>query len=576
MKVHGMKSFFVVLLVILIFFVAAGVHKISFARLDLVPVEGIEEMLPTRRGSLEEIGSFMPLPGGIIRMSSFSESRLFRIPLKNLQPSGTESGDRPGTKVLVLPNPHFVEVGFFVLQKNQRHYTNYVFHNSLSFSDIALPMRYPVFSLDPLSAEISEDDYFYLKVRAEHPLSCGVYLVDQRSFMQLYVKTNLYYAGFFGILLSFALAYLFLYTMTDERAYGWALLYQVLLLVLAVSFNKHFQIYFDLSFAAVSGITWSMYGLFHIFMARGIAYRLRHRVWSRKVSKGIFYVQILLVGALLETAFQEDYVWTFTIALIAALLDILGHCIMTVSMILDKERPRTLFFYIAAHIVFYAGLAGLFVGLHHPGLLERSDTLSLAAFFLGPALYACFMFSQTRDRFDKSFALERQAVHAGQLAERDALTGLFNKGYLEYALREKIKDALLLDKTFACIMIDIDQFGDFSRTWGEREGDRVLGLVAGAIQESLRGQDMAARYRGDKFCVILQGAGRAIAQIVAERIREGCKKQFLDLGEGKGLTVSLGGALFHTDDTLESLIRRAQEALYRAKRLGGNRTEFQD
>lgn len=577
MKVCGGKKFLAVLLLVLVGFIAAGVHRSSLARQKLIPVEGVEEMIPTRKDFSKAIGSFEPLSDSLIRMSSFSNSKLFRVPLKHLQlPEGGNGEGRKAAAMLLLPNPHLLEVEAFVLRQNRRSYSTYTFRNSLTVSDMPLSMRYPVLLLDPITGEVTADDYLYLRVRSLLPLSCGIYLTDSSSFMQLYVKNSLYYMMFFAVLLSFGLAHLFLFVMTGERPYARALVHQLFLFLLTASFHKNIQIYFDLPLAAVSGIAWSMYGLLHISIAYGYVQRLKHRIWARRLSLTILCAQSLLAGMLLKTAYQEAYFWTFAAALTATVLNILGQLTAAFSMILDEERSQKVFFFVASNMMLYMALGSLFAAILHPGLLDGMDTLYCSAFFLAPALYACFLFSQTRDRFDKSLALERQIFHAEQLSQREPLTGLFNKTYFEYTLGETIRDVLILNRDIACIVIDIDHFGYFCEAWGEAEGERVLRLVAQVIQESLRDRDIAAHYAGDTFCVMLNGAGLAIAQIVAERIHRGCEKQFLALGEDKELTLSLGISLFRPDDTPESLICRAEKALIYAKKLGRNQMAVQD
>lgn len=573
LKGISIVSFCIVLLVLYVL-----AQKKAISRFNIAPLEGLEEMRLTEKGDREVPGAFIPVPDGIVRMSSFGESKLFRIPLKSLFLPGAESSDPMGDGVLLMPNPHIADVEVFALHSRQFAYRRHALHNTLTVSQQSLPMRYPAILTSSFKnlAFASEEEYLYLQVHAYHPLSCGVYLMDKPSFLQLYLRITVFYFLFFSAMLAFAFAYLFLFVITGEPAHGRGLLCQLCLFLLASAFNRNLQLYFDLSLAAVTGIAWAVYGLFHVLWAYDVYLHLRHRTWIRRLAKVSLYAQLALMPILLETAFQCDYFWTFLAVLAGTGANLLGNTVVVLFLLRDKERPRTVFFAVLTQIALCVGMLGFFASVFHPGFLEVGDTVYLSAFLLTPACYACFLFDRTRARFDQSFASETRAVDSKQLKQRDPVTGLSNKTYLEYAVGENIKNALVTAKAFSFIMIDIDDFKDYNDAWGGQEGTRGLELVARLIRDSLREQDVAARYGDEAFSVLLYGAGLTIAQIVAERIRASCVRRSVTLGEGRGLTVSLGVSLFHPGDTPKSLIQRADEALSRAKLLGCNRVELQD
>ena len=547
----------------------------AMAEFDIVPLQGVEEMDMTKKGGNWMMGSFSPIPGNVVRLPSFGSTKFLRIPLRSLGLSGSASADQSSREILLLSNPHITKVEAFALHANRLSYTRYAFHNSLTLSDVSLPIRYPALLMSPLDRESSVDDSLYLKIQSDYPLSCGVYLLDEPGFMRFYMKTSLIYLVFFSAIFSFAVVYLFLFAMTGESVYFRALMHQECLSFLAMAFNRNFQAYWNLSFAALTDVIWATYSFFHISVAYGYAQRLRGQAWRGRLSWAIFCVQVLLASLLLWNFFHAMHFRAFIVAAAMLACNIAGFLSLAVMMAGNKKQHGALVFLTLGNVVLYSGFVGIFASVFHPGVLSPIETFTLSAFILAPAFYACFLFIRTQERFHKSFSLEIQNPLRRRLNLKDPATGLFSKAYLEYAVEENIKNALITERGFSLILLDIDYFNHYNEAWGRQDGERALALVARTIRECLREHDVAVRYGGEEFGVLLHRTAMPVAQIVAERIRMSCAQRSLTLGEGKELTVSLGIALFQPDDTPKSLSLRAEEALYQAKKLGRNRTEIQ-
>jgi diguanylate cyclase (GGDEF)-like protein len=158
-------------------------------------------------------------------------------------------------------------------------------------------------------------------------------------------------------------------------------------------------------------------------------------------------------------------------------------------------------------------------------------------------------------------------------AVTDALTDLHNRHWLDNMFRRRL-DRCLKDETPASmVMIDVDQFKAFNDRHGHVAGDRALRLVAETLRSHFRPGDMVARFGGDEFCVLLPGASLEDARSCAERARWAVLKATdADPGAPR-ITLSAGAAAAEAGDTLETLIARADDALYRAKLGGRNRVE---
>ena len=172
----------------------------------------------------------------------------------------------------------------------------------------------------------------------------------------------------------------------------------------------------------------------------------------------------------------------------------------------------------------------------------------------------------------------RTSVRASiEMAVTDPLTGLYNRRYLESHLTHVIHNAVNRGRDIAVLMLDIDFFKSVNDTYGHDAGDRVLQEMAGRIRTSIRSSDLACRTGGEEFVVVLTGTDIHTAERVGERVRKMvASKPFLAApGCHLTITISMGvSGLGGVDDGLEDLLKRADQALYRAKREGRNRVSL--
>lgn len=165
-------------------------------------------------------------------------------------------------------------------------------------------------------------------------------------------------------------------------------------------------------------------------------------------------------------------------------------------------------------------------------------------------------------------------------ATTDSLTGLANRMKFDAALQAMTTIADLEGQALCLVMCDIDHFKRFNDNFGHQIGDIVLKLVSRALTESIKGRDMAARYGGEEFAILLPQTDLQGARIVAQHVRTTISSKPIVMkstGSKLGtITLSYGVARLHGGESPEDLIKRADEALYLAKRTGRNRVVVAD
>jgi len=163
--------------------------------------------------------------------------------------------------------------------------------------------------------------------------------------------------------------------------------------------------------------------------------------------------------------------------------------------------------------------------------------------------------------------LENQSI-------RDSLTNLFNRHFMQISLERELARAARRKQVLAVLMLDVDHFKKFNDTHGHAAGDAVLKSMAEIFRTSIRTEDIACRYGGEEFTIILPDVTVAVAVDRAESIRRAVENLRLPIDKDVygEFTVSIGIALFPEDGgASDLLLRRADQALYRAKRQGRNR-----
>lgn len=171
--------------------------------------------------------------------------------------------------------------------------------------------------------------------------------------------------------------------------------------------------------------------------------------------------------------------------------------------------------------------------------------------------------------------LRQRLETAEREASQDSLTGLYNRNHLDNAIQAMYDQYRQGGETFSVIMMEIDFFERVNHIHGKRVGDSVLEFMGDMIMGSMRTRDLAARYRGEEFIVLLPATSSEYAYKLAESIRERISSKTLKVTKTQQVigiaTVSCGVAEICKSDSAASVVDRADQALCLAKERGRNR-----
>jgi len=227
------------------------------------------------------------------------------------------------------------------------------------------------------------------------------------------------------------------------------------------------------------------------------------------------------------------------------------------------------------YVLGYVAVVGL-LAVNRPEVVtpvsELLVVIALAALLSQLALLGGYL-SSLRARLDRqNRALQHALARIEELATHDELTGVHNRRSLNEFLKHEVDRAERGGGPFCVAIMDLDYFKQVNDTWGHSVGDAVLVKTASAMTANLREADRFGRFGGEEFLAIFVDTSLEEAGVVAERLRAAvAAAEIPELPGETGVTVSIGVAEWQRGDDPETLIDRADRALYEAKRKGRNR-----
>ena len=159
--------------------------------------------------------------------------------------------------------------------------------------------------------------------------------------------------------------------------------------------------------------------------------------------------------------------------------------------------------------------------------------------------------------------------HLRELAHTDMLTGTMNRYSIEHQVQMALVNAQRYEQPLSLLLFDIDHFKRVNDTLGHEVGDQVLKRLVNCVEDKLREGDQLGRWGGEEFLVLVPNTHSQDTMVLAERLRGAIEATDFELEQA--ITVSIGVAEWRLEDSLKSLVERADRAMYKAKHSGRNR-----
>jgi diguanylate cyclase (GGDEF)-like protein len=267
------------------------------------------------------------------------------------------------------------------------------------------------------------------------------------------------------------------------------------------------------------------------------------------------YPGIGIVAVTISNILDKRFLYTPPAWVVALLLYLLA---LIPSFLISGEKPL--------HETLYVILAGMIYFIIVFFLFKNGVALNLSLPLLG--LFISYLTVEIYNFVRVS--VERKTFL--KMSITDGLTGLYNISYFKMLLETEIRlTKYEPSKKFSLIMCDIDHFKSFNDTYGHQIGDLVLKEVANILNNSVRSSDIVARYGGEEMIILLKGSPLNNALAIAEKIKNNMQNHLIKHQDKTyKVTVSLGVSEFEMSDTLDKIIKRADEGLYKAKESGRN------
>jgi diguanylate cyclase (GGDEF)-like protein len=268
------------------------------------------------------------------------------------------------------------------------------------------------------------------------------------------------------------------------------------------------------------------------------------------------YPGIGVIASTISDILNKNFLYTPPIWVTVLLIYLMA---LIPSFLISGEKPMRETTYIVA--------AGTLYFLVNLSFFKQGVALNFSFPFL--ALFVSYLSVETYNFVRVS--VERQVFL--KMSITDGLTSLYNVSYFKMLLETEIKlTKYEPSRKFSIVMIDVDHFKKFNDTYGHQVGDLVLKEVAVALNNSVRSSDIVARYGGEEMIILLKGSAMNNALVIAEKIRSNVENRVIKQQDKVyRVTISVGVSEFHLSDSLEKLIKRADEGLYKAKESGRNR-----
>jgi len=433
------------------------------------------------------------------------------------------------------------------------------------FDQVSMPL-YPSFAIPSFSGS----RWFYLRIDADGPTVLNLKLMSEERLERDQLLRAMGVALYAGVILGLSVYSLFLMLGIGERTYGW---YAAFLVSTALYVGVRQGILGPFLPQFVRSLVPVQQGLLMVtFMAISAMMFMRRFLSTRKTdptADWALLLLLLLALVSLPVILLTNGQWAFRFGVVYGVGAMVAILVISVRALLRRYRPA-LFLLLGWSVFLLAVVSYL---LMSGGLLPYRWYLDTAIPF-GSAIEAVLLSLGLADRISHQHKMEaHMKAEQGRLrhlSETDGLTGLLNRRAFDERLAELALNAARTGEGFVVMVLDTDHFKQFNDRFGHLKGDEVLQRLARVMTENARRDDLAFRYGGEEFVLLLPDTGIQDGLMIAERIRQRFAAEELRM-PGCTCSVSIGVAAWRPDERGADVLSRADLALYQAKEQGRNR-----
>ncbi|MCW8820653.1 MAG: sensor domain-containing diguanylate cyclase [Sulfurovum sp.] len=408
----------------------------------------------------------------------------------------------------------------------------------------------------------------FVQVKTRDPFIVSISIMKETSFLAEQVHTSLYIGLIYGGIAAMLLYNLFLFFGMKARYYAYYVLFLFAFFVMNASYNGYTFMYLFSNTPTVQNWAQSISIYFFSFTALLFA---RSFLNLEKYHYTLYiittYLIYFIVGIAVLSAMFGGYRYHVILAIVFIMLISIYLFVMALYSLLGGNRSAR-FFLLGA----VSGLVGACITALTVMSFIPYTYMTYKASDFGMYIDVILLSMSLADRMKIT---QEKKIIAEKEAKTDILTGLFNRRAYDKISKMEYKRILRHHRTLSVIMFDVDHFKQVNDTYGHDVGDIVLKSIAAITKGIIRDYDYAFRMGGDEFLLLLPETNEKKALHLAERIRRNIEHQKLEEDNKLFFTASFGIAQYIREDrSIESIARRADMALYQAKKAGRNRVEI--
>lgn len=418
-----------------------------------------------------------------------------------------------------------------------------------------------------LPAGFSEKEPVFIRVETSTNMLVPVSIKTVTEIINKTLLETLIFGSFFGIIIAIFFVNLFSFVILKNKNFRIYLFYLFSLFIYQLRVHG-FTFLLPISYTMQSIILWVSLGGLGIFMMLFAKRFLELRKRLPAINRILNFFIIIFFLQTITGCFFSSF-WANQIAYVTGFLVPLIIIVTTVIIYFSGYREAR--YYLLAWCALFTGTL-----IWSTAAYAKAQISANYFFVIGTSidslLFTLAIFDQIKTELQEKTSIMASEKYYIDLSRTDALTGLFNRRYLDDIVKRIEAEDAITDQ-HAIIMMDLDNFKLINDTYGHPAGDLVLVNVSAKIKSHVRKTDIACRYGGDEFLIYLPGATVVTAQNIADKL---CK----DISDDLSTTSESGDKIYHTvsigitenrdKDSFDASFLRADAALYKAKKSGRN------